>query len=258
VSSSNPSNGAASRAPFGDERGGSTESSGPSSGPTGVRASKQESAIVPTMTTTALDDGWDDAPVPTHEPPAHDTESSRHERPTAPPALAPSEPAVGDAVVVTATADDGSIDVEIDVDEDAEADVTCRVPTREILHRKMYERFLDSDYPEALTLAESLLQLTPNDSTALVVLERCRAALQGSMVPVSQVPELAPSARLRVTIAPANLKMLPLDPKTMFVLSLLDGSTDLETAFTMAGVKEQDVIDKLADLVRRGILTSAQ
>jgi hypothetical protein len=114
---------------------------------------------------------------------------------------------------------------------------------------------LDSDYPEALTMAESLLELAPDNTMAQAVLEKCKEALRDRLrAKAAPPPELGPEVVLQVTIGPSNLRMLPLDPKTMFVLSLLDGATDLDTVFSMAGVQEKDVMDKLADLVRRGIL----
>jgi hypothetical protein len=144
------------------------------------------------------------------------------------------------------------MDIQVDfVDEPG--DCTRTASTADEMHREMYQRFLESDYPAAQTLAESLLELSPENSLALAVLEKCKEELDGGPVSMSRFG-LEPHDKLQLTIGPNNLRLLPLDPTTMFVLSQLDGQTDLETVFTMTGIVENQVTEKLVDLFRRGIL----
>lgn len=49
--------------------------------------------------------------------------------------------------------------------------------------REMCRRFLESDHPAALALAESVLEANPNDRMARAIAEQCRAALERSSSP---------------------------------------------------------------------------
>jgi hypothetical protein len=44
----------------------------------------------------------------------------------------------------------------------------------------MCERFLESDHPAALALAEAVLEENPGDRIARAIAEQCRAALEES------------------------------------------------------------------------------
>jgi hypothetical protein len=117
----------------------------------------------------------------------------------------------------------------------------------------MYERFLQSDFPRALTIAETLLEIRPQHPMATVVVERCRAERE---VHRSDPSRLAPSTVLVLTLPQAHLKLLPLDPAFVFLLSRLDGTLDLESALDVCGQRLEDVRDRLADLVWRGMLAT--
>jgi hypothetical protein len=62
--------------------------------------------------------------------------------------------------------------------------------TRGEASREMCRRFLESDHPTALALAEELLETNPNDRMARAIAEQCRAALEQRN---SAVPSTAPS-----------------------------------------------------------------
>jgi hypothetical protein len=57
------------------------------------------------------------------------------------------------------------------------------------LNRAVYERFLSSDYPEALRLADVVLQQDPNDALAQAVRTSCLEAL-ASMPPPARTPRM--------------------------------------------------------------------
>src|SRR4051794_39804350 len=50
------------------------------------------------------------------------------------------------------------------------------------LNRAVYQRFLESDYPEALRLAECVLAANPADAVALAVRDQCVLALKRETV----------------------------------------------------------------------------
>lgn len=51
------------------------------------------------------------------------------------------------------------------------------------LNRAVYQRFLESDYPEALRLAEIVLEQNPDDAIAQAVRDQCLLALRKDTVP---------------------------------------------------------------------------
>ncbi len=59
--------------------------------------------------------------------------------------------------------------------------------------REMCRRFLESDHPAALILAESVLEANPDDRMARAIAEQCRAALERrSSLPPPAPPSLSP------------------------------------------------------------------
>lgn len=50
------------------------------------------------------------------------------------------------------------------------------------------------------------------------------------------------------------LRRLPLDPKRAFLLSLIDGSLDVETLIEVSGFERRDVLEMLRELEDRGVL----
>lgn len=135
-----------------------------------------------------------------------------------------------------------------DVDPWAE---TKKGSSDEMLTRAMYERFLESDYPGALTLAATALELNPSNAIAAAVMERCRTVREVHRTDRSKITT---DMILSLSIPPADLRLLPLDPKFVFLLSLLDGTLDLGSVLDACGQSLDDVSERLADLLWRQML----
>jgi hypothetical protein len=58
----------------------------------------------------------------------------------------------------------------------------------------------------------------------------------------------------RVTMSAAALKRLPLDHRAGFVLSLMDGSLDLETLLELSGMDRDEVLDLVRNLFDSGVV----
>lgn len=241
---------------LGEEPSGDSGISGPPSGPSGVRPTARPEEKSPSVLPRfpiddEEEDAWGAASI--------ESADDEHERPTPLPAEPQQDRTMvpGFDLANYARKADESVrppQMKIEVDfVDEPGDCTRTASTADEMHREMYQRFLESDYPAAQTLAESLLELSPENSLASAVLEKCREELDAGPVSMSRFG-LEPHDKLQVTIGPNNLRLLPLDPTTMFVLSQLDGQTDLETVFTMTGAVENEVTEKLVHLFRRGIL----
>jgi hypothetical protein len=72
--------------------------------------------------------------------------------------------------------------------------------------------------------------------------------------PQDNVVHLSPRAVVVCTLGPAELRRLPLDPQIMFVLTQLDGVTDLDTVLEMTGVPADAALDALDELAQKGIV----
>jgi hypothetical protein len=56
------------------------------------------------------------------------------------------------------------------------------------------------------------------------------------------------------TVGPQELRALPLDPRLMFVLTQLDGSTDLGTVLEMSGIPPEEALSALEALAKQGVI----
>ena len=63
---------------------------------------------------------------------------------------------------------------------------------------------------------------------------------------------------LKVTVTPATLLQLPLDPKGAFVFSRVDGVSDVEAILHVAGMPEAEAIALLEKLVIVGAISIAE
>ncbi len=72
----------------------------------------------------------------------------------------------------------GGSEPAFDVVMEHELTLPYTTATRGEPGREMCQRFLDSDHPAALALAETLLQDNPHDRMARAIAEQCRAALE--------------------------------------------------------------------------------
>jgi hypothetical protein len=168
-------------------------------------------------------------------------------------------------------AEDQSVDIPIDFD-DAPAVVprastapgavavdffaeTKKGSSDEMLSRAMYERFLESDYPGALTLAETALELNPDNQMAAAVIQKCRTVRESHRTDRSSITV---GMILALTIPPSHLRLLPLDPKFVFLLSRLDGTLDLGSVLDACGQSLEEVSERLADLLWRQMLTECE
>lgn len=115
--------------------------------------------------------------------------------------------------------------------------------------RAMYGSYLESDFPEALVLAERVLERQPDHALAQVVADRCRAILEKS-----PAPRLQPSSVLRVRSSPEELAGLVLDAKSERVLVHVDGVSDLHRIAELSGISTHEALDRLHALLDLGVL----
>ena len=64
------------------------------------------------------------------------------------------------------------------------------------------------------------------------------------------------SAVLAVTMPRAHVRLLPLHPKTISFLSKLDGTSTLESVLNECGMQRDEVIETLAGMLWRGLLST--
>jgi hypothetical protein len=57
-----------------------------------------------------------------------------------------------------------------------------------------------------------------------------------------------------VTMESESLKRLPLDHRAGFVLSLMDGSIDLDTVIDLCGMEREEALDLVRDLYESGVV----
>jgi hypothetical protein len=124
-------------------------------------------------------------------------------------------------------------------------DTTTDVDT---LARAMYESYLESDFPEALALAEHVVERQPENALAQAVVTRCRAALGDA----SQ-PRLEPSSVVRLKSGVAA-DALGVDARSLVVLAHVDGVIDAATVAELAGISRLEALEHLHALLDEGIL----
>jgi len=127
-------------------------------------------------------------------------------------------------------------------------DHTLDVENVETIGREMYGCYLASDFPEALVLAERVLQAEPEHALAQLVLEKCRERLQPS------ARTLSPSSVLRLKIAELERQSKHIDPTSSFVLGHIDGISDAATVAALTGLPNTEALERLHALVDLGVL----
>jgi hypothetical protein len=120
------------------------------------------------------------------------------------------------------------------------------IESAESIGRAMYGSYLQSDFPEALVLAERVLEKQPDHSLAQLVRERCKAML------VERA--LEPTSVVRLKSSPEELLSLTLDARSEMVLGQVDGITDAETIAELAGIPRAEALGRLHALVDLGVL----
>jgi len=112
-------------------------------------------------------------------------------------------------------------------------------------------RLMEEGEPEqALFVLARLLASAPGDEEALELSQACGAALESDCV--DALGSLR--AKLAIVVPPEELKEVGLDQLSGFLLSLIDGATDVETVLDLSGRSRLLVLRHLRGLVERGIL----
>ena len=125
---------------------------------------------------------------------------------------------------------------------------TVDVDDTETIGREMYGSYLASDFPEALVLAERVLERQPDHALAQLVAERCRERLGPGR------RTLSPSSVLRLKFAALERQAKHIDAKSSFVLGHIDGVSDAATVAALTGLPGAEALDRLHALVDLGVL----
>ena len=125
--------------------------------------------------------------------------------------------------------------------------------------RAMYGSYLSSDYPEALVLAERVLEREPDHALAQLVVEGCRERLASS----TDGRRLSPSSVVRVV----RLEKQPFDlvelvasgelpggATSRAVHDHVDGVSDITMVADLAGVPRPEALHRLHALLELGLL----
>jgi len=127
--------------------------------------------------------------------------------------------------------------------------VVARDVDAETIGRAMYGSYLESNFPEALVLAERVLSIQPDHSLAQLVRAQCRSIL-GSV----PAPPLNPSSVVRLKRPLDEESGVLLDHTSMFVLGHVDGVADAETVARLSGLPRAEALDRLHVLVDLGLV----
>jgi hypothetical protein len=115
------------------------------------------------------------------------------------------------------------------------------------LARAMYASYLESNFPEALVLAEHVVEKQPDHALAHAVVTRCKAVLgddtQRRLEP-SSVVRLKPGVEADVT---------GVDARSLVVLAHVDGVIDAATVAELAGMSRVETLEHLHALLDEGI-----
>ena len=119
--------------------------------------------------------------------------------------------------------------------------------------RAMYGNYLQSNYPEAMLLAERVLEQEPDHALAKLVFEGCRARLG----PPSEAPRLVPSSVVRLkrpAYEVSEIAQLDSDVTSQIVLGHVDGVCDVAMLAELAGIPRPEALDRLHALLELGML----
>ncbi len=108
----------------------------------------------------------------------------------------------------------------------------------------------DGRAEDALFLLARVLEAMPLDSEANALSRECSAALERECWAVIGPP----TTILRVALTPAKLKGFGLDHASGFLISRMDGVTDVETLLDISGLPRLLALRHLRGLVARGIV----
>jgi hypothetical protein len=125
--------------------------------------------------------------------------------------------------------------------------------TTTTIGRAMYGSYLSSDYPEALVLAERVLEREPDHALAKLVVDGCRERLAAAS---SDSPRLSPSSVVRLKRQPFELVEL-VERGTLeshAVLGVIDGVADVALVAELAGIPRPEALDRLHALLELGVV----
>lgn len=137
--------------------------------------------------------------------------------------------------------------------EDVSSDDAIDSQTSGTMGRAMYGSYLQSNYPEAMVLAERVLEREPDHALAKLVFEGCKARLG----PPTVVPRLVPSSVVRLkrpAYEVAEIAQLESDVTSQIVLDHVDGIADVAMVAELAGIPKPDALERLHALLELGML----
>ena len=112
---------------------------------------------------------------------------------------------------------------------------------------------LDGEHERALFLLASLLELAPLHPEATQLSSDCRGALERECLAVVG----SESAILVAAVSTEELKGFALDNVSGFLLSVIDGATDVESILDISGLPRLLALRHLRSLLDRGIIVVA-
>jgi hypothetical protein len=113
--------------------------------------------------------------------------------------------------------------------------------------------FEAGDAEQALFLLARLLQHSPFHTEASALSQECRQVLERECLSAIG----SPSAVLIIAVRPHELTQFALDAASGFLLSLMDGATNVETVLDLCGLPRLLALRHLRGLVSRGIVRIA-
>jgi hypothetical protein len=127
---------------------------------------------------------------------------------------------------------------------------TSAAPDPERALKDMRNRFSLGDFTGALELAEVCLQGDPANEAALTCAEECRTKLiqmySARIGPLDRVPT--------VMVASEQLRWLSIDHRAGFLLSHIDGVSNLEMILDVSGMPMLDALKILCELVQQRVI----
>jgi hypothetical protein len=130
---------------------------------------------------------------------------------------------------------------------DDTASVPANLPP---LVRQMHLRLAQDDFAGALAIAEAILGNGHVDPDLQACADSCRTKLTASYV-----ESLGSLDRVPVMVAPFDeLAARSVDHRAGFLLSQMDGATNLESILDVSGMPPLDALRIVRELVRRGVV----
>jgi hypothetical protein len=115
---------------------------------------------------------------------------------------------------------------------------------------EMGERFALGDYTGALEMADIILAEDPGNLEAAECGENCRTVLESMYA-----ARLAPLDRAPIVVVPpTQMRWLSIDHRAGFILSLVDGSSTVETILDLSGMPKLDALRILNELVQQKVV----